>query len=74
MNLYRNKQNGKLYTIEHLVNDIKHLNCNAFSGIYARPYHWNGETIEHTLGESSPFNPKQFVKDNFEFVAELRHL
>lgn len=78
MNIYRHKENKKLYTIEYLVHDIYHLNANGFSGIYASPYKWAGEIIvynrENQFANQNPFNPEKFVKDNFEVVAELRHL
>lgn len=45
MNIYRYKENKKLYTIDHLILDIGHLNRNAFAGIYADPYNWKGEQI-----------------------------
>ena len=77
MNLYRNKDNGFLYIIEHLIYDIRFMNCNAFAGIYARPYKWKGQTIRYTINNKpfdEPFNPLKFVEDNFEKVTELRHL
>jgi hypothetical protein len=79
MNLYRNTTNQKLYTIEYLILDNKHLNCNAFSGIYAKPFDFVGEIIKHTKqmfedGLIDEFNPLKFVKENFEIVAELSRL
>lgn len=75
MNLYRHKENGKLYTIEHLILDIKHLNCNGFSGIYATPYKWNGDRITYTQDNNPQnFNPGEFVIENFDKVGELFHL
>ncbi len=77
MNLYRYKENGRLYTVEHLILDIHHLNRNGFAGIYATPYKWEGDVIRYTkegraYGES--FEPEKFFKENFELVAELRSL
>lgn len=87
MNLYRYKENGRLYTVEHLILDIHpvehlildihHLNCNGFAGIYATPYKWDGDIIRYTkdgrtYGE--PFEPEKFFQENFEKVAELRTL
>lgn len=74
--IFRHKENKMLYIIEHVVNDIKHLNRNGFSGIHAHPFNWNGDIIYHTLeqkrnDEITEFNPKQFVKDNFEVIAEF---
>lgn len=49
IHLYRHKQNGKLYTITHIVLDIYHLNRNGFSGIEAKPYKWQGDIVTHRL-------------------------
>ncbi len=78
MNLYKHKQNNKFYTIAHLVKDMRFLNRNAFSGIYAYPYKHNSEIISYILqdkrdGKIDIFNPEKFVEDNFEIVAELHH-
>lgn len=78
--IYRYKKNSQLYTIEHLVHDIYHLNCNGFAGIYAYPYpdRSKGEVVHHTLDAQScagkVFDPKRFVEENFEKVSELHHL
>ena len=75
--IYRYKKDGQLYTIEHLIHDIKNLNRNAFSGIYAYPYRWKGSKVCYTkqmhllYPHQDPFNPLKFVEDNFEIVAEL---
>ena len=67
MNIYRHKENKKLYTIEHLILDIRHLNRNAFAGIYASPYNWKGEqTIYQNQNQAAC---KLFVEQNFEIVA-----
>lgn len=76
MNVYRNKQDKKLYTIEHLIKDMRFLNGNAFSGIYATPYLWKDKSISHILqdyrdGKIDEFNPLKFVEDNFEIAFEL---
>ena len=57
----------KLYTIDHLVLDIKHLNRNAFAGIYADPYNWKGEQIK--FQNQNHDECKLFVKQNFEIFA-----
>jgi hypothetical protein len=67
MNIYRNKENKKLYIIEHLILDIKHLNRNAFAGIYAQPYNWKGEQIN--LQSKNQEECRSFVEQNFEIVA-----
>lgn len=45
MTLFRSKLNSQLYQIEHLIHDYKHLNRNAFSGIYANSYFGNAEPL-----------------------------
>lgn len=67
MNIYRHKENKKLYMIEHLILDIRHLNRNEFSGIYAVPYNWNGEQIvfQNKNHEECEF----FVEQNFEIIT-----
>lgn len=67
MNIYRHKENKKLYKIEHLVLDIKHLNNNENAGIYAMPYNWDGETISFKSKKHSEC--KTFVTDNFDLTA-----
>ena len=67
MNIYRNKENKKLYTIEHLILDIKHLNRNAFAGIYAEPYNCKGKQIK--LQSKNHEECNFFVEQNFEIVA-----
>ncbi len=74
--IFRNKENKKLYLIEHLVQDIRHLNRNAFSGIYAYPYGWSGKVLTHTLHQKSmdeieEFNPEKYVNNNFEIVSKI---
>lgn len=79
MTLFRHKQNKKLYIVEHLKLDLRFLNGNAYSGIYACPYKWKGETISYTLddfqeGKIDEFNPRKFVEENFIEVAELNYV
>lgn len=70
--IYRHKENKKLYLIEHVINDITHLNRNGFSGINAYPFNWKGEIIYYRLEDNRDnFKPKKFVEDNFEIVAEF---
>ncbi len=75
--IYRHKESGNLYLIEHLVKDIRFLNGGGFEGIYAYPFKWAGppikyarQDVDYFLGQR--FTPTQFVEDNFEIVAELR--
>jgi hypothetical protein len=67
MNIYRHKENNNLYTIEHLILDILHLNMNAFAGIYAYPYNFKGEQI---IFQNKDHNEcMAFVEQNFEIVS-----
>ena len=69
MKIYRHKEDKNLYIIEHLILDIKHLNNNEFSGIYAEPYKWNGNTI---IFQNKNHNKcLDFINNNFEAVSEL---
>lgn len=67
MNIYRHKENKKLYTIDHLIKDIKHLNNNAFAGIYATPYKWNGDEI--VMNSKDVVECAKFVEATFDKVA-----
>jgi hypothetical protein len=69
MNIYRHKLNGKLYTIEHMIVDIKHTNRNVFAGIYAYPYNWKGEEIIYQNQNNDDCN--LFVEQNFEAVSHI---
>lgn len=74
--IFKHKKTDKFYTIEHLKVDLRFLNGGAFTGIYANPYKWDGETITYTKqdfqdGTIDEFNPEKFVADNFEIVGEL---
>lgn len=74
--VFRHKQNKQLYTIEHLLVDLKFANLGGNTGIYAVPYKWPSNIITHTKDQArmryvEEFNPKKFVIDNFEIVAEL---
>lgn len=67
MNIYRCKKTKHLYTIEHLIHDIHHLNKNAFAGIYAYPFLTFGDKIIFYSQNHDECN--LFVSDNFELVA-----
>jgi hypothetical protein len=69
MNIYRHKENKKLYTIHHLIFDIHHLNRNAFAGIYADTYNWKGEQIK--FQNQNHEECKVFVEQNFEIVSYI---
>jgi hypothetical protein len=69
MNIYRNKENKKLYTIEHLILDIYHLNHNEFAGLYAYPYKWEGETIVFQSKDHAKC--KNFTEQLFDIVANF---
>jgi len=67
MNIYRHKKNKKLYTIDHLIRDIRHTNNNEFAGIYAEPYNWKGDRI---IYQNKNHNEcKLFVEENFDLIA-----
>lgn len=68
MNIYRNKQNQKLYIIDHLIRDIRYLNNNEFAGIYAIPFKWKGEQIVFKSRNISKCN--EFVSGTFNLVAQ----
>ena len=67
MNIYRNVIDGMLYTAEHLIKDIHHLNNNAFSGIYFHPYKHNSEIIKFISDDFTEC--LEFMLKNFEIVA-----
>lgn len=73
MTIFRHKATGTLYTITILIHDIWHLNRNGFRGAHANPYKHNGYKYSHTFDNSyhngEPFNPEQWVNDNFKPVA-----
>ena len=69
MHIYRNKENKKLYSIEHLILDIKFTNANSNAGIYASPYNHTGERIE--FKNKNENQCKKYVNDNFEIVAQV---
>jgi len=68
MTIFRNKVNKKLYIIEHLVHDIKHLNRNAFAGIYCTPY-FKGQGHAFRMLSKDHDRCYQFVRDNFSAVS-----
>ena len=67
MTLFRNKLNGQLYEIEHLILDIHHLNRNAFAGIYANSYFRNAEPLMFLSCDKTEC--EKFVNDNFEIIS-----
>lgn len=73
--IFKHKENGKLYTIEHFIYDIKFLNNHENTGIFAYPYYWDGKIISYTKGncdrELESFNPEKFIEENFEIYSEL---
>lgn len=68
MKIYRNKADGQLYTIEHLIKDIKFLNRNANSGIYATPYKHSGKELVFKSKDKDEC--EKYVEDNFELIAK----
>lgn len=67
MNIYRHKENKKLYTIDHLIHDIRHLNRNEFAGIYADPYYWEGEQIKYQ--NKNHEECLLFIEQNFNIIS-----
>ena len=53
--------------LKNKILDIRHLNRNAFAGIYADPYNWKGEQIK--FQNQNHEECKFFVEQNFEIVA-----
>lgn len=45
MTIFRNKINGLLYIIEHLIYDYRFTNNNQFAGYYAYPFCSNSNKI-----------------------------
>jgi len=75
MNLYRNKKNNQLYVLEHLIYDMKHLNRNAFRGIYPMSYkhhnHLEAYIYEECDDKDEEYDPEKYIKNNFEKVSEI---
>lgn len=67
MNIYRNNENNKLYTINHLIKDIYHLNNNEFAGIYATPYNHKDEQIIFINKDLNLCT--DFVDNNFKLIS-----
>ena len=68
MIIFRHNDTGKCYTIEHLVYDYKHLNNNAFAGIYAYPYLHKGQVI--TFISNDYIGCRHFVLNNFKPISK----
>lgn len=67
MTIYRNKSNNLLYTIEHLVLDVRFTNRNENAGIYAHPYNWKGDKIVY---RNRNYNQcSKFIENNFIEIA-----
>lgn len=69
MTIYRHKENKKLYTIEHLIYDIRFANCNAFAGVYADCYKHNGENFYFQSKNHKECT--EFIEKTFEKVSEV---
>lgn len=68
MTIFRNKDNKKLYTIEHLLVDIKFANCGGHCGFYAYPFGHSGDIIKSTKDKPDA-NHNNFVESKFIPVA-----
>jgi len=75
MKIYRNKENKKLYVLYYLIHDIKHLNRNAFRGIYPISYKHNVQleayTYEKCDDNDDVYDPENYIENNFEKVSEF---
>lgn len=75
MTIYRNKNNKLLYTLYHLVRNIRFADNGESCGIYAEPYNHNSETLIHTKSSAYfsciEFNIEKYISNNFEIVTEL---
>ena len=67
MIIYRHKVNKQLYTISHLIRDIRYTNNNANAGIYATPYCHNEESI--IFHNKNTDVCMEFVSSNFNEIA-----
>ena len=68
MKIFRHKENKLLYTVEHVIHDLKHLNNNGFAGIHPHPY-------RHAVGVDNFYSKDhakcyKFVSDTFDLVSE----
>lgn len=68
MTIFRHKKTNILYTIEHIVLDIKHTNNNENAGMYCKPYKSSGNIIHFKSKDKDKcYN---FVEENFYKIAE----
>lgn len=69
MTIFTNINDNKLYTVEHMIVDLRFANCGEFCGIYAYPYNWKGNTIH--LKSKDINECAEFVVNNFNPVTSI---
>lgn len=69
MNIYKNKEDNKLYTLEELIIDIYYADCGGRLGIYCYDYP-RGKKAKITFISRSKEERKQLVEDNFIKIGE----
>ncbi len=75
MNLYRNKENGKLYWAENVIKEWHYFNMNASAGIYAHPYRHNRESIVYYYNDyGGQDDAKKAFYNDFDIIADLFYL
>jgi len=69
MNIFKNKQDNKSYTIEILQSPMPFLDGSTRLGVYAYPYYWEGKVM---FFKSMDFDGKckDWIKENFDEIAE----
>jgi hypothetical protein len=68
MKIFRHKENKLLYTIDHLIHDLYHLNNNEFVGIHSYPYGhkcWVGNFYSKNDAECN-----KYVEETFDLVSD----
>lgn len=66
MYIWKHKETGKNYMLEHLILDIRFTNRNAFAGIYAYPYGHTSEVLQCVTKDQNQI--KEFILQ-FEPIA-----
>ncbi len=69
MNIYKHKENKKLYLIEHLIYDIHFADAGESKGVYASPYNHKGDEIIYKTKDFDEM--REFVEENFIIVSEI---
>lgn len=72
MTLFRRKNIGQLYTIEHLIVDLHYADWVSRCGLYCYPYKHEGDELVFNSRNKELID--MFIKSNFEIVGELSYL